>query len=79
VLRVSRDSPAQAAGLEPGDRILRLDGVAIDDLAGFYQHLWEDGDPEREIHLEITRAGQPRDLLLRAVDRSVTLKRARGI
>lgn len=79
VLRVSRDSPAQAAGLEPGDRILRLDGVAIDDLAGFYQHLWEDGDPEREIRLEITRAGQPRDLLLRAVDRSVTLKRARGI
>ena len=79
VLRVSRDSPAQAAGLQPGDHILRLDGEAVDDLAGFYQRLWRGGLPEREIHLEIDRAGQPRDLLLRAVDRAVTLKRARGI
>jgi serine protease Do len=79
VLRVSRDSPAQAAGLQPGDLLLRLDGIAIDNLAGFYQHLWEDGDPERDIHLEIGRAGQQRDLFLRAVDRDATLKRAQGI
>lgn len=79
VLRVSRGSPAEAAGLQVGDRILRLDGAEISDLPGFYRTLWQGGAPERDVRLEIGRSGQPRELQLRAVDRQATLKRAAGI
>jgi S1-C subfamily serine protease len=79
VLRVNRGSPAEAAGLQVGDRILRLDGAEVSDLPGFYRTLWQGGAAEREVRLEIGRSGQPRELQLRAVDRQATLKRATGI
>lgn len=79
VMRVSRNSPAEAAGLQPGDRILRLDGTEVSDLASFYQRLWSGGEPDREVRLEVGRSGEPRDLLLRSVDRVETLKHAEGI
>lgn len=79
VLRVSRDSPAESAGLAAGDRILALDGVTVGDLPSFYQRLWQGGGAEREVLLQIGRRGEARELRLRSVDRSATLKRATGI
>ncbi len=79
VMRVSPNSPAEAAGLQPGDRILQLDGTQVSDLAGFYERLWSGGAPEREVRLQVGRSGSPRDLLLRSVDRVETLKHAAGI
>jgi S1-C subfamily serine protease len=79
VIRVSRNSPAEAAGLRSGDQILQLDGAAVGDLADFYRRLWQGGDAEREIELQIARSGQRQALLLRAVDRQDTLKRPQGI
>lgn len=78
VLRVSRDSPAESAGLAVGDRILALDGVTVGDLPSFYQRLWQ-GGAERDVLLQIGRRGEARELRLRSVDRSATLKRATGI
>ena len=95
VLRVSDDSPADLAGLEAGDRILRIDGVAVQTLAALWQTLWLGGVAEREVLLEIER-GQPsqtqshtqthtqtqtqtQTLKVYSVDRMKTLRRPEGI
>ena len=79
VLRVSDDSPADLAGLEAGDHILRIDGVAVQSLAVLWQALWLGGAAEREILLEIERGQQPHSLKVYSVDRMKTLRRPEGI
>lgn len=79
VLRVSDNSPAEAAGLQPGDRIERIDGLRVDTLEQLWKQLWSGGQPEREVRLDIRRDGQPRTLRVQAVDRMTTLSRAEGI
>ncbi len=79
VVRVNDDSPADVAGLQVGDRILRIDGAEVRTLAALWQALWAGGAPEREISLLIERADQPQTLKVYSVDRMKTLKRAQGI
>ena len=78
-MRVNDDSPADVAGLEVGDRILRIDGTEVQTLAGLWQTLWAGGAPEREISLLIERADQQQTLKVYSVDRMKTLKRSQGI
>jgi serine protease Do len=79
VVRVSDDSPADVAGLEVGDRILRIDGAEVQTLASLWKALWAGGAPEREISLLIERANQQQTLKVYSVDRMKTLKRSQGI
>lgn len=76
---VSADSPAEAAGLQQGDAIRRIDGVAVDDLASFYKQLWGGGNAERDITLTVQREGVSLDITLQSVDRSEALHRVKGI
>jgi serine protease Do len=79
VLRVSDESPAEAAGVRAGDRIVRIDGTAVAGLAQLWKALWAGGAPERTVKLEIERGGRLQSLDLRTVDRAQVLRRARGI
>jgi S1-C subfamily serine protease len=79
VLRVTDDSPADVAGLQPGDRIMRIDNVAVRSLAQLWQALWAGGAPERAVTLEIMREGRPQTMVVQSVDRAKTLRRAEGI
>ena len=79
VVRVSDDSPADVAGLLPGDRILRIDGTAVSALATLWQALWAGGAAEREVTLDIERDQQPQTLKVFSVDRMKTLRHAEGI
>ena len=79
VMRVSDDSPADVAGLEPGDFIVRIDGTSVWRLEQFYKALWRGVSPEREITLDIRRDGKPQTLKVQAVDRAKTLRHAVGI
>jgi S1-C subfamily serine protease len=79
VVRVNSDSPAEVAGLEPGDRIVRIDGTEVKALEVLWKTLWAGGAPEREVTLDIMRGGKPQTLKLQSVDRMKTLKRAQGI
>jgi S1-C subfamily serine protease len=79
VLRVSDDSPADVAGLQQGDRILRIDGVAVTALGQLWQSLWRGGAPERKITLEIQREDKTQTIEVHSVDRAKTLRRAQGI
>jgi S1-C subfamily serine protease len=79
VLRTSSDSPAEEAGLLPGDRIVAIDGVGVTSLAALWKALWSGGPPERAVRLQVQRQGLVQEVTVRAVDRTATLRRAEGI
>jgi S1-C subfamily serine protease len=78
VLRVTRESPAELAGVQPGDRILRIDGAEVGALETLYKTLWRDG-AERDVLLTIRRGGEVQTLTVHALDRMKTLRTPQGI
>lgn len=79
VIRVTPDSPAEQAGVRPGDRIVGIDGEPVANLEAFYKALWQRGAPERNVRLELKRADEPVTLNVRTADRMKTLRRPSGI
>ncbi|HEX7437654.1 MAG TPA: S1C family serine protease [Caldimonas sp.] len=78
VVRLSASGPAEEAGLQPGDRIVAIDGVTVNDLESFYKTLWQ-RDAEREVTLEIRRGALAQTLKVQARDRMTTLRRPEGV
>jgi serine protease Do len=78
VTRVNEDSPAEAAGVRAGDRILAIDGAAVDSLDALWTRLWN-GAAERDVALDIERGDAKQTLNVRTVDRNRQLKRASGV
>lgn len=79
IVRVADDSPADVAGLQTGDRILRIDGQDVAALEGLWKRLWAGGAPERAVQLEIERDGARQSITVHSVDRMKTLRRAQGV
>ena len=79
VLRVNADSPAQQAGLAPGDVVLAVDGRGVASLEAFYKAIWSRSVPDAEIELTVLQGAQTRTIRLRGVDRMQTLARPAGI
>jgi S1-C subfamily serine protease len=61
VAGVEPDSPADAAGVAPGDLLEAIDGVAIDDVEGLVAQLAQ-AAPGRVLQLRLRRGGQPQTL-----------------
>ena len=78
VLRVSRAGPAEAAGLKPGDQIVRIDGQTVDSLQTLWHRLWGGGAPERDVALDILRDGRSLRVPLHTVDRQSAIKQPEG-
>lgn len=79
VVRVSEDSPADVSGLEVGDTILSIDGLAVATLEKLWKRLWAGPAAERAVKLDILRDGRPQTVTVQAVDRAKTLRRAEGV
>jgi len=75
VMRVSVDSPAERAGIVPGDIILGLAGEKVEKLPEFYQRLWAAGAPGVEITLKVLKGTEVRDVKIRSIDRFDNIKR----
>jgi serine protease Do len=78
VLRVSHAGPAEAAGLKPGDQIVRIDGQTVDSLQTLWHRLWGGGAPERDVALDILRDGRSLRVPLHTVDRQSAIKQPEG-
>lgn len=79
VARVNPDSPADVAGLEAGDTVVRIDGQPVATLEALYKTLWRGGPPERDVVLDLMRKGEALTLTVRSVDRMKTFQRAQGV
>lgn len=79
VVRVTEDSPADVAGVQPGDIVERIDGVPVQALATLWKTLWSRGPAEREVSLEVLREGRRETLAVYSVDRLKTFRREQGI
>ena len=79
IVRVSADSPADLAGLQPGEVVLAVDGAEVKTLESFYKKLWARSAPDEAVSLTVLRNGQPQTVLLKPQDRLLTLKKPSGI
>ena len=80
VMRVNRDGPAEAGGLQPGDVVLAVDGADVATLEQFYKKLWARPAPDAQVRLKVQkRGGEVRTLTLQPVDRMTTMAKPAGI
>lgn len=69
VMRVSSESPAEQAGLQRGDIILKVDKSDVEGLADFYRKVWALGEAGVDVPLNILHGTQIRDITIHSADR----------
>jgi len=79
VVRVNKDSPAEAAGLRGGDVVLAVDGAQVGSLEAFYKKVWSHPQPDAEIKLTVRQGGEVKTVTIKAVDRMTTMAKPAGI
>lgn len=75
VLRVTEDSPADEAGLHPGDIILSVNGEKVSTLAQLYRIIWASGSPGVELRFKVLQGNEVRDMKIRSQDRLEFLRK----
>jgi S1-C subfamily serine protease len=66
--------PAKKADLRTGDIVISVAGKDVRDLAGFFRHIWAQGQAGVEIPLTIYREGETMQLRIKSGERSRFLK-----
>jgi serine protease Do len=79
VVRVTKGSPAERAGIQGGDVVLAVDGVGVATLEEFYKRIWAHPNPEDEMKITVMQDSQTKVLTLKGVDRLTTLAKPAGI
>jgi serine protease Do len=79
IVRVSINSPAEIAGLQPGEVVLAVDGSDVTTLEGFYKKLWARTSPDEPVRLTVLRDGEAETVVLKPQDRLLMLKKPSGI
>jgi phosphoserine phosphatase RsbU/P len=72
---VVKGSPAEQAGVHPGDRIVAVNGRALDTSIPF-DETWANSRPGDRVQLTIVRPGKPEALIVQGVFRAVVRARA---
>ena len=79
IVRVSKEGPAQRAGLQPGDLVLAVDGAKVTTLEEFYKKLWDRARPDAEVSLTVLQGADIKTIVLKPVDRMSTMRKPAGI
>jgi S1-C subfamily serine protease len=69
VTRVSPDGPGEAAGIQPNDMILGIDGVPVEGLGDLYRKLWSRGDAGITVPLEVLQGVEVKPVTVVSGDR----------
>jgi S1-C subfamily serine protease len=79
VVRVTKDSPAELAGIERGDVVLAVDDAPVATLEEFYKRIWAHAKPDDIIKLTILQGDESKVLAVKGIDRMTTMAKPRGI
>ena len=79
IVRVTPESPAQSAGIVPGQWLLGLNGKPVQSLANFYKQLWEIPINSGSAQITIFDGKTIYQVPVPIVDRSKTIKKPVGI
>ena len=74
VTGVAANAPGDQCGVQPGDVILSVEGVAVSGLPEYYRTIWAAGEPGEEIRLTVLRDDDVISLRVRSGDRYSYLK-----
>lgn len=75
VVGVYRNCPADAAGMQPGDIIMRVGGHEIFGLGHFLRTVWSLGPAGVDVPITVLREGAREELVLRSVERDSYLRK----
>jgi len=75
VVGVYRDCPADVAGLQPGDIIMRVSNHEIYGLGHFYRTMWSMGAAGTEIPITVLRGSTRHEIVVRSVERMAHLSK----
>ena len=79
VTRVSKNGPADVAGIEVGDIVVGVENDKITDQADFYRRIWRVGAAGVVIGLRILKGGEVRDVPVQSMDRMDFLRKPAGV
>ena len=75
VMRVTKEGPADQAGITAGDIILSVGGKNVDKLSDFYQRIWSAGAPGVEVTLKVLHGTEIREVPIRSIDRTEHIRK----
>ena len=79
IVRVTPESPAQSAGIAPGQWLLGLNGKPVESLSAFYKQLWAIPINSKSAQLTIFDGKAIYQIPVPIVDRSTNIKKPAGI
>jgi S1-C subfamily serine protease len=79
IVRVTPESPAQLAGVVPGQWLLGLNGIPLESLSAFYKQLWAIPINSEPAKLTIFDGKEIYQIPVPVVDRSANIKKPAGI
>ena len=74
IARVTPDSPAAQAGLEPGDILVEVGSQAVRSIPELYRRIWAAGDAGVEVSLGVVRRGGVQQIKVKSANRYSFLK-----
>lgn len=79
VMQVNEESPAAAAGIQPGDIILSVNGEKVTSLGRFYEKLWTSGPAGIDVPMTLLHGVDMRRVTVRSIDRMQYARHKPGI
>lgn len=79
ITRVTPESPAQFAGIRPGQWLLGINGEPVENLSAFYKKLWAQPISAGSMMITIFDGRDIHQIPVKIVDRSATIKKPAGI
>ena len=79
IVRVTPESPAQSAGIRPGQWLLGINGQPVESLAAFYKKLWALPMNGGKLSITIFDGRDINQIPIPITDRSTTIKKPAGV